>query len=319
MNSNNTKTKRGRKWTAKTISDVLRNPFYIGTYRYNVRDGVTKRLKDEREWIVREDNHTGIIEKEQFEKVNKLLTDNFRGNNDIQRSNTNVHIFSKILICGKCGATLVAGLDSARNDGYRPSRYTYSSRNHLDNYNSCNNFMSDITTMPFIMNYLSNFIKLQQRITQNHSLRDIERMLLRGSPFLDVLCIDKKGVEDTYKSFVIGFEDNEEYENDVKESNSTNYEIDILRKEKSKYEKALTRLEDLFLFSDEAMAEKDFLFKKRDLISHLKDINSNIDEINKNSSNKDISLDFSFLNKASNFFITKEILDKRNIDYRFLL
>lgn len=319
LNTEKVPTKRGGKWTPKTINDVLRNPFYIGTYRYNVKTGVTRRLKDKKEWIVREDNHEGIIEKELFEKVNNILTENFKGNNSVQRANTNTHIFSKLLICGKCGSSLTAGLDSARKDGYRPSRYTCYSNKHLDNYNSCNNFMSDITIMPFIMNYLSNFIKLQSRVNQKHSLRDIERALLRSSPFIDILCIDKKGLEDTYKSFIIGFEDNTEYEGNVEESDIKTHKIDILKREKLKYENALKRLEDLFLFSDEAMSEKDFLFKKRDLIRHLEKINNDIDEINKNNSNKNIDLDFSFLNKASNFFITKEILTKRNIDYRFLL
>lgn len=319
LNAEKVPTKRGGKWTPKTINDVLRNPFYIGTYRYNVKTGVTRRLKDKKEWIVKEDNHEGIIEKELFEKVNNILTENFKGNNSVQRANTNTHIFSKLLICGKCGSSLTAGLDSARKDGYRPSRYTCYSNKHLDNYSNCNNFMSDITIMPFIINYLSNFIKLQSRVTQKHSLRDIERSLLRGAPFIDVLCIDKKGLEDTYKSFIIGFEDNTEYEGNVEESDIKTHEIDILKREKLKYENALKRLEDLFLFSDEAMSEKDFLFKKRDLIRHLEKINNDIDEINKNNSNKNIDLDFSFLNKASNFFITKEILTKRNIDYRFLL
>ena len=65
LNDENVRTKRGGKWTAKTVSDILRNPFYIGTYRYNVKTSGTRKYKDKKEWVVVEDNHehnrSGII------------------------------------------------------------------------------------------------------------------------------------------------------------------------------------------------------------------------------------------------------------------
>lgn len=45
-------TKRNGQWTAKTVRDILRNPFYIGTYRYNMREsGGSRRLKNKEEWV----------------------------------------------------------------------------------------------------------------------------------------------------------------------------------------------------------------------------------------------------------------------------
>ncbi|MBU5427123.1 recombinase family protein [Tissierella pigra] len=79
LNLEEVKTKRGGKWTAKTVGDILRNPFYIGTYRYNVKTSPNRRWKDEKEWVVIENNHPGIISSEQFKKVNKMLTNNYRG------------------------------------------------------------------------------------------------------------------------------------------------------------------------------------------------------------------------------------------------
>ncbi|WP_455822548.1 recombinase family protein [Clostridium butyricum] len=37
LNQENIKTKRNGSWTTKTVGDILRNPFYKGTYRYNFR------------------------------------------------------------------------------------------------------------------------------------------------------------------------------------------------------------------------------------------------------------------------------------------
>ncbi|MGL5676810.1 MAG: recombinase family protein, partial [Cellulosilyticaceae bacterium] len=63
LNKEHVPTKRGGTWTAKTINDILHNPFYIGTYRYNVKDQ-NRRWKDKSEWIVLENNHEPIISKD---------------------------------------------------------------------------------------------------------------------------------------------------------------------------------------------------------------------------------------------------------------
>ncbi|NOW07812.1 recombinase family protein [Clostridium beijerinckii] len=317
LNQEKVKTKRGGTWTPKTVGDILRNPFYIGTYRYNVRNsGSKRRWKEKSEWVVVENNHSGIISPELFEKANEMLSDNYKGKRQYQRENTNTHIFSQVLVCGKCGSTLIAGLDSARKDGYRPSRYTcYSSRH--DNINNCNNFISDITLLPFILNYIANFINLQNRITQRHSLRDIERILLRGKYFADVECIDRKGLEDTYIAFSIGFTDSSYSNGQGNAENNTNSELENLKKEKIKFEKALSRLEDLYLFDEQGISKKDYLFKKRDITQHIQKINEDISDINKKNSR--VTTDISFLNKAGNFLIHNELTNKKNIDYRELL
>lgn len=318
LNSEQVKTKRNGKWTAKTINDILRNPFYIGTYRYNVKTSTTRRWKDEKEWIVIENNHPGFIEPSQFEKVNTMLSANYRGTGEFQRENTNTHIFSKALFCGKCDSNLSAGLDRPRSDGYRPSRYTCYSVKFQDSAHHCNNFISDVTLLPFILNYIANFAKLQNKITVNHSLRDIEKALLHGHAFVDVAAIDKQGLEATYLAFAKGFDD-DSYQSGEHEAAATNMELENLKKEKIKFEKALTRLEELFLFSEEAMSQKDFLFKKRDLTQNLDRINESLNNLHKTQLNKSLVTDIAFLNKSSNFLMSQHLLNKRSIDYRELL
>jgi len=318
LNQENVKTKRGGKWTGKTVNDILRNPFYIGTYRYNVKTSGTRRWKKKDEWVVVENNHPGIIDSDIFNKANDILTSNYKWTNNSQRIKIHEHIFSQILVCGKCGGSFVAGLDTARSDGYKPSRYTcYSNKQH-DNFTSCNNFISDITLLPFILNYISNFINLQNRITVNHSLRDIERILLRGKNFLDVECIDKKALEETYLSFSSGFNTYTYNKlNDISTS-SIPSEFEKLQKEKSKFEIALSRLDDLYLYSEEPMSKKDYLFKKRDINKNLEEITSKILESNK--ANHNISIDnMAFLSEASHFLMTNKLTEKRDIDYRELL
>lgn len=317
LNSENVKTKRGGKWTSKTVNDILRSPFYIGTYRYNTKSSGTRRWKDKKEWVVVENNHPAIISSEQFKKVNDMLDKNFnsKGNVVYQRSNSHVHIFSKMLVCNQCDNNLFSATDRARADGYTPSKYICYSNKYIENTNNCNNFTSDVKLLPFVLNYISNFINLQNKITANHSLRDIEKILLRGNAFIDLLGINRAGLEETYLSFAAGFEGSE-FTLSSNNNDTTNIKLEELKKEKQKYEKALTRLEDLYLFSDESMSQKDFLFKKRDITKNIEVINDKFMELHKESNP---ITDISFLNKANNFLINSELSNRRNIDYRELL
>lgn len=45
LNHNQIASKRGGQWTSKLIRDIIRNPFYIGTYRYNLRESGRGPLK----------------------------------------------------------------------------------------------------------------------------------------------------------------------------------------------------------------------------------------------------------------------------------
>ncbi len=48
----------------------------------------------------------------------------------------------------------------------------------------------------------------------------------------------------------------------VSKNENNDLEIERFKKEKSKYERALERLEDLYLFDDEGISEKDYIIKK---------------------------------------------------------
>ncbi|WP_230584468.1 recombinase family protein [Lysinibacillus sphaericus] len=308
-------TKRNGQWTAKTVRDILRNPFYIGTYRYNMREsGGSRRLKNKEEWVVVDNNHPGIIEQEQFDRVNKLLSDNYRGLTDVQRADIHKHIFSKMLYCGKCNSLLTAGLDAARKDGYRPSRYTCVTSGGAKR---CSNYVSDIIIGPFIFNYVSNLIRLQERITPKHSLRDMERALLRGNSFIDVVGVDNESLKETHFALTGNMSGQEYSLNTKDEIEIPNIEIERLQKEKAKFVRALKRLEDLYYFGEEedAISQKEYIFKKRDLQERLEEID---DEINILKQKNDDKTSDVFIDYAQHFLITKEMQQARQVDYREL-
>lgn len=95
-------------WSANSVLRILKNPVYIGvltqgketTPSYKVRKRITK---PEAEWVVIPDSHEAIIRREDFETVQKVLT------LDTRRSpgDSNVQLFSGMVFCGECGASMV--------------------------------------------------------------------------------------------------------------------------------------------------------------------------------------------------------------------
>ena len=102
------KTNAKATWSAGTVIRILKNPIYSGvlvqgketTPSYKVHKRITK---DESEWSVIEDSHEAIISKIDFDSVQKVLKC------DTRRSpgGKAVGLFSGMVFCGDCGASIV--------------------------------------------------------------------------------------------------------------------------------------------------------------------------------------------------------------------
>ena len=318
LNIEGIKTKRDGTWTARTVGAVLTNPFYIGTYRYNTRTQKTRRWKDKDEWIVIEDHHPAIISKEQFERVSKILKENYRGDYNRQRKSENVHILASIIKCHHCNSYMHSGNDRIRNNGYAPSRYTCYQSHKI---NTCNNYASDLTVLPAIINYIGNYITLQERITPNHSYRDMEKILLRGKELESIDHINKEDIKNTYKLLINGTSvtnykmksDNQNVKVDFK----TQY--DIYKAEKEKQETALKRLDDLFLYAEDSLSKKDFIVKRKEIIDRIEEINYKIQKLHSEENNYMDNKEFSLKGKSSFFLMVNSLKSSKNIDVRYLL
>lgn len=319
LNNSKVKTKRGGSWTSKTVADVLRNPFYIGTYRYNYRESARGKKKPESEWIIVENNHPGLIKKEQWELVNKIMdshniskdTSGFRGKH--------IHIFSGVLKCGKCGNNFNANrVDKARLSGFKPTTYNCSRRITMKD---CDNKMaSDVVVGPFVFNYMANMLKAQRDITKIGGIQSLKKILLSGECFKNVSDIDNDGLQAFYNAMIYKYIPDMKYNPNIENNKNIvsvdngGYQIVSLQKEKEKTERALERLKQLYLFDDEAMSEKDYIKSRNDLITSRDDLNRKIDELQKSNSSTPGS-DISFILKASNFIVSQKLLSKKYIDY----
>lgn len=260
LSKNHIQTKRGGKWGSKTVCDIIRNPFYKGTYRYNYRSSARGQKKKEDEWIIVEDNHAAIIPKETWDMCNAIMDKNAERNSASFREKSHIHIFSKKLVCSSCGSILIASLDRPRKDGYTPSKYVCKSKSIGS---GCDQKMiSEITLGPFIINYLSNLYKSFQADIMV-SLDSLEKQLLSGPIFDDVHSISY-GLDETLRiikecesySFTNSNSHVSKKPKKAIDTNSNHNEINKLKR-------ALERLENLFLFDDESMSEKDYLVKRK--------------------------------------------------------
>lgn len=308
-------TKRNGTWTPRTVGGILTNPFYIGTYRYNTKTRKTRRWKDKSEWVVVENNHQAIINKEQFERVAQIIQNNYRGDKNYQRKSTKVHILSGIATCHKCGKKMRSGLDRIRKDGFTPSRYTCYGFNV--NY-TCANYSSDLSILPTLINYIANYMTLQERITSNHSLRDMESILLRGKYFENIEHIEKQDLKNTYNllinNTIVPYNSLAEEKKEVIISQNAIYEA-----EKEKYEKALRRLDDLYLYDTNSMSQKDFVIKRKEISDKIETVNKKIQEVKLNDTPFINNTEFNVLSKASFYLLTKNLSSVKNIDVLYLL
>ncbi|MFV3013612.1 recombinase family protein [Clostridium botulinum] len=307
LNLNNIKTKRGGTWTTKTISDIIRNPFYKGTYRYNYREPGRGKVKNENEWVLIEDNHPGIITKELWNQCNEIMDTNAQRNNAAGfRANGKVHVFAGLLECDECHNNLYSKQDKPNIDGFIPSIYVCSGRyNHL----GCSQkTISDNYIGTFVFNFVSNILTTQNKVNKLDT-QSFEKSLLKGKFFKDIIGIDNietiQGM--SYPKNIL------KAKNINVKSNSI--ELEIIKKEKVKFERAMQRLEDLYLFDDEAMSEKDYIIKK-------KKINEKLQELNSKLKGFDTCVDVSELNlmkEVSNFMLSKELLNIHDINYKELV
>lgn len=195
LNDNNIATKRGGTWTSKGVGDILHNPFYYGTLRYNYRESGRGKKKSKDEWVIKEDNHEGIISKDQWNRCNKIIEFNSKRNAARWRQKNYVqHIFGGLLVCKDCGRKFEACLDRARSDGYRPTRYVCGSRTKGG---ACHNkkSVSDVSIGDFMLRYILNVIKSFNVVCINADA--LESILLSGDIFENVM-LTEDSIQDTF-------------------------------------------------------------------------------------------------------------------------
>jgi site-specific DNA recombinase len=122
LNSQGHKTNKGKAWYNSSISYILKNEVYIGNLLYGKRSR-NHEFNQKKEIIRVENNHSAIIDKETFIKVQEL-TRMRRPEIHHPREVNSRYLLSGLLYCGKCNHKMVgASAKSGKNFYYACSNY----------------------------------------------------------------------------------------------------------------------------------------------------------------------------------------------------
>ena len=125
LNSEGLKTNRGRLWSKNNIYYILKNEAYTGTLVWNRQSKSQGHStpKDPKEVIRIENNHPALVDRETFEKVQRVLR---KRSPEITHPRTvnSDYLLSGFLFCGKCGSRMVGcAAKSSRFFYYACHRY----------------------------------------------------------------------------------------------------------------------------------------------------------------------------------------------------
>ena len=91
-------------------------------------------------------------------------------------------------------------------------------------------------------------------------------------------------------------------------------ELKRMMSDQKKQQRALDRLNHLYLYSDESMSEREYLLKKQQIVDQLQEINEAIGMMSQEPWMRTME-DDEFIRQASTFILTQELADKQYIYY----
>lgn len=317
VNNKGLKTRDGNEWSTSTVWHIMTNPFYIGSYRYNRFKGTEhKQEKPQDEWVVIPNHHPAIFTEDEQEKMLFFLSENAAGRNAPggQHRRKYVHVFRDVVFCGKCGARMTAS-PSKNKQGRVYSNHACSNRR---NTNKCDNpFVSEYKVGEFVINYVLNMMQAKAHFSEISDIPALEKRLLSGGTFKGIKRIEPDGL----KAF---FDLLSRYKSDVSyilvspvaqaQNSSPDPEKTALQKEREKQRRALKRLQDLYLYSDKSISEKDYIIRRDEITSQLDRIEEKLGE--KTQDAFDGLSDEDFVRQASHLLISSRLQNKEYIYYK---
>ncbi|KKX54438.1 recombinase family protein [Brevibacillus borstelensis] len=121
LNDHGVKTKRGKMWDQVNVKRLINNETVAGIMIYNKRKNKNGKivLRDQSEWLIKEDNHPAIITPERFEKVRDIMKSRSLAN---KHAESETYLLTGLLKCKHCGNNM-KGSTSRHKTKY--NEYTY--------------------------------------------------------------------------------------------------------------------------------------------------------------------------------------------------
>ena len=261
-----------KKWNSVTILNILANKAYIGTTVSNKRTNISykskKRIKvPEKEYIITENTHEAIIEKEDFEKVQFLLA-----KKSINKKNKHEYLFRGLIKCKTCHSNLEVGA--------KLTAYGKQIKNPIP-YITCRNSKKGICPPQHL-----NYNKFEKEVLQY-----LKEFLM--------LYTDKSRLEKIYKKYKARKNNNiSKYEKELRQINNristlTN-QIDSIYFDKLNH---IISENDYFRYTNKIIGERDILeSQKKEIVKQINNTKEKQDIGSKEEMEKLIN---EFLNNTS--------------------
>ena len=204
------------EWHSKTIRDILTNRMYIGDMVQNRRSKVNYKVKkviknNPNDYIVVENTHEAIIDKETFYEVQKRIPKN-KGRNEKKE----IHLLDGLLYCGDCGHRVsITSRRKKDNKCYTICNYyrTYMKKKlcttHSNNYDelekaiikSLNEMCLNYINKDKIKNSALNNLKGNDKVNNKKELEILTNDIKQINDNLDIIYIDKLNKKITEEQF----------------------------------------------------------------------------------------------------------------------
>lgn len=190
-------------WSYATIHKILKNEMYIGnmiqnrTFRQPCKKKAISLPKED--WIIVQNTHEAIIEKDTFNKVQDLLARNTKQIN----FNENIHIFAGFLKCGDCMHTM-AKLKRPTGTVFNCGNYNrngnkYCTMHPITQKELEEIVLNDLNTMLKSISDINNIILSEQKKAKVASISLVDN--------LDKLHLDLKKLEGKKEQAYIDYSD----------------------------------------------------------------------------------------------------------------
>lgn len=319
LNERGYKTRAGVDWSPTAVWIIASSPFYAGIYRYNRYKGTENRIENpEDEWVLVPEHHPAIFTQEEHESMLQILKNNSRSlDNPTGRPHgtDKVHLFSGIAYCGKCGNKMISTPGRLHVDGYRPSNYSCPKKRKTK---ECDNpTVNDAVIGEFLINYILNMLNAKKEFSAIKNPEILEKRLLFGNTFSDVEHVEENGLHEFF-NLLARYGSDSSYTFSIrrprKKKAAVAPEIEQLRKEKERQERAMQRLQELYLYSDSAMSEKDFIIRKTEISKQMEDVRAKLGLVSPGSDS--LLSDEDFIKQANHLLISRQLSERKYIYFK---
>lgn len=296
-------TRQGGPMNGPTLHRILTSPFYRGTLVYNrhTYSQLPATKNPESEWVCVPNHHPAIFTEEEQVQTSSVLA----SNKHIRHTDKTHSPFQRLVQCGICGTPMYITNGRKLKNGYQSTRYFC----HVmrDTHQCTNNATTDTIFGGIVINVVNTILYAKNHVHDIDSPQALSALLMRPKCFSNVSSIG--GVQSLF-SFLLAYTSGESYQPRAPFDAPAADTGEHLQEEISRLQRALERLQDLYLYSEDSMSKTDYLLQRESILKRIAALKGALPK----SQNKE-----AIFFMASNIYLSSVLGKAEPIDYLSLV